>query len=188
MSHKFDVSQFQKLDNPQRTKALPAQEILNMIGIKETESVADLGCGIGYFSIPLALRAREVKAVDLSSEMLEELSRRIKESKTNNISLVQSQENHSDLESESVDLVFICTVVHEAADPVAFLQEARRILKSSGRIAIIDWIPFDRDFGPPPEHCLSSAYMEKTLEKLGFINITKKDLNRNFYLVTAEHS
>ena len=54
MAHKFKVINKSKLDSPKRREVLPAKEILNTVGIKESNVVADIGCGIGFFTFPLS--------------------------------------------------------------------------------------------------------------------------------------
>ena len=52
MTHKFDITQKSKLDNPKRRELLPVKQVLEEIELKADEIFADIGCGIGYFSIP----------------------------------------------------------------------------------------------------------------------------------------
>ncbi|MBU2702302.1 hypothetical protein Ga0466249_003429 [Sporomusaceae bacterium BoRhaA] len=43
MHHKFDVKSFAKLDNPERRKSLPADEILHKFDLENGDVVADVG-------------------------------------------------------------------------------------------------------------------------------------------------
>ncbi len=52
MAHKFNVKDMQKLDSPERRKILPPEETLIKIGLNKNQIFIDIGCGIGYFSIP----------------------------------------------------------------------------------------------------------------------------------------
>jgi hypothetical protein len=52
MTHKFDVNNKNKLDNPKRREMLPIEKIFKIIGLRQGEHIADVGCGIGFFSIP----------------------------------------------------------------------------------------------------------------------------------------
>jgi precorrin-6B methylase 2 len=54
LTHKFDVSQKVKLDNPARRAILPPDETLGKLGLNAGEVMADIGCGIGYFTFPAA--------------------------------------------------------------------------------------------------------------------------------------
>ena len=50
--HKFDASRAGLLDNEERRKFLPPEDILRKIGVREDTIFADIGCGTGYFTIP----------------------------------------------------------------------------------------------------------------------------------------
>jgi 16S rRNA A1518/A1519 N6-dimethyltransferase RsmA/KsgA/DIM1 with predicted DNA glycosylase/AP lyase activity len=54
IAHKFKVISKSKLDSPKRREVLPAKEILNTVGIKQSDVVADIGCGIGFFTFPIS--------------------------------------------------------------------------------------------------------------------------------------
>ena len=58
---------------------------LDEIGIKESDTVLDIGCGSGRMSIPIARRAKQVIAIDSSEAMIEICNRNIKESGLSNI-------------------------------------------------------------------------------------------------------
>lgn len=82
MTHKFDVQNKCKLDNPKRREMLPIEKVLAEIGLKEDDILADIGCGIGYFSIPAAQligSKGKVYALDVKYEMIEDVGKRAKE-------------------------------------------------------------------------------------------------------------
>lgn len=56
------------------------------------------------------------------------------------------------LEDKTVSYAFMCTVLHEIEDRIQFLNEAKRILISGGKIAVIEWIKKETDWGPPVGH------------------------------------
>ncbi|MGD9568710.1 MAG: methyltransferase domain-containing protein [Sedimentibacter sp.] len=75
MIHKFDVNNKNKLDNPRRREMLPVNKILGEIGLNAEDNFADIGCGIGYFSIPAAEvigSQGTVYALDVKEDMIEE--------------------------------------------------------------------------------------------------------------------
>ena len=73
MAHKFDIKNMKKLDSPQRRKLMPPKITLLELGLKKGNIVADIGCGIGYFTIPAAeiVSPNPVFALDSSQEMLD---------------------------------------------------------------------------------------------------------------------
>jgi ubiquinone/menaquinone biosynthesis C-methylase UbiE len=142
MAHKFDPSNIRKLDDPERRKILPPEEILKLIGLKPGDRMIDIGAGSGYFSIPAARMVGNeglVTAVDDSGEMIKVLESRVKSSSVANIQVIQSREYDFKTEGNLYDYALLCAVLHEVEDKVRFLLEAKRVLMQGGRLAVIDW-------------------------------------------------
>ncbi|MHB1443763.1 MAG: class I SAM-dependent methyltransferase [Candidatus Humimicrobiaceae bacterium] len=188
MEHKFNPENKKKLFSEFRQKMLPARRTLKEAGLKKEMTFADVGSGNGYFTLPAADIVGDkgkVFALDISSEMLEDMNTRIKEENKTNIEVIKTEENNLKIVKESVDLAFSCNVVHEAKNLDLFLKEIKRILKPKGRIAIIDWEKTDSDFGPPKEHRLDKSVIINGLKGIGFKYIKAKNLNKDLYRITA---
>lgn len=189
MAHKFNPASKQKLDNPERRKLLPPEETLQGLGLKQGDSMADIGCGIGYFTLPAAQivgRQGKVYGLDVMAEMLEETRNRVSASALTNVELVQVKENDWLLHGETVDYAFSCLVAHEAEDLTAFFREAARILRPSGRIAVIEWNKQPGRMGPPPEHRLDSGDLTALLGRCGFDNMRQLAVNEEMYAILAK--
>ena len=79
MTHKFDIKNKQSLDNEKRREILPPYKTLIGLELKEGDTVADIGCGIGYFTFPAAEIVGEsgmIFAMDISAKMLEEVDQK----------------------------------------------------------------------------------------------------------------
>jgi len=188
MEHKFNPENKKRLFSEFRQKTLPAHKTLMDASLKKEMTFADVGSGNGYFTLPAADIVGDkgkVFALDISSEMLEDMNTRIKDKNKTNIEVIKTEENNLKIVKESVDLAFSCNVVHEAKDLDLFLKEIKRILKSKGRIAIIDWEKTDSDFGPPKEHRLDKSIIINVLKNIGFKYIKAKILNKDLYRITA---
>ncbi|MDP2211818.1 MAG: class I SAM-dependent methyltransferase [Candidatus Aquicultor sp.] len=148
--HKFhgDIS---RLDNPRRKEVFPVDAIVDALeGIDEGAAVADLGCGTGYLSIPLAKHLEgkgDVYAVDISEEMLKVLGERAEGAA--NLKLMKSEENSIPLPNGLIDTSFMLAVYHELDDPEKFLMEVRRFSKPVHKIVIVDWNQTEGEMGPP---------------------------------------
>ena len=125
------------------------------------DTVADIGAGTGYFSLPIAEAVGpegKVYAVDAQAEMLslpeaEDRSGR----HTGTSSLVHATAEKTGLPSSSCDLYLLANVWHELDDCDAAVREARRALKPGGNVAILDWRPdVEPEHGPPLAHRLST--------------------------------
>ena len=188
MQHEFDIKNKKKLDSPKRREMLPTRTVLNKIGLNEGARLADIGCGIGYFSIPAADVIGPqgiVFALDVSKEMIEELDKKIEENGIENIRTVITDKYNFKLEDNSVSYAFICTVLHEIEDGIAFIDETKRILALGGKIAVVEWIRAESDWGPPVDHRLDSSDVKIMLQAAGFKEIEYLKLNEHFYIVTG---
>ena len=189
MTHKFKVINKSKLDSPKRREVLPVWEIVNTIGVEQSEIVADIGCGIGYFTFALSEIVGNkglVYALDIEPEMLEDIKSKMEVTGVKNIVPVITKEYELTLEENSVGTAFLCTVMHEVTRREKFLKEVSRILRVDGKIVIIDWIKKDSDFGPPIDHRLDQNRLKRNLSRTGFKEIKIMEFNEYFYIVTAK--
>lgn len=189
MTHKFDYRNKHKLDDEKRRQHLPPYKILTELGLSEGDVMADIGCGIGYFTFPAAEIVGEtgkVFALDISAEMIEEVEKRIEANEVYNIRPVITEENELKVDSEAVTFAFICVVLHEVEDVERFIHEVKRILADGGKIAIVEWDKEESDWGPSLSHRLDKGYVKSTLEGAGFNNVTITQINEFFYAVTGE--
>ncbi|MEW6670992.1 MAG: class I SAM-dependent methyltransferase [Thermodesulfobacteriota bacterium] len=125
--------------------------------LKTGMTVLDLGCGPGYFTIDIAQmvgQSGRVIAADLQGGMLQKLRDKIQRTELEGrITLHQCQAAGIGL-SEKVDFILAFYMVHEIPDPEALFYELGSILKSGGRLFIVE----------PPLH-VSKAGFEKTVGK-----------------------
>ncbi len=166
--HKFPVEMREKLDSPERKKLLNPEKALSSLGIKAGMTVADIGCGTGFFTLPLAHLVGEkgkVLAADISKEMLSDLRKRIKKEKLHNVKVILSQENKIPLKAKEVHYCFLSAMVHELENRDLFFRELRRLLKDKGKIGIIEWKKVPSPLGPPLEERISLSMMKEILVK-----------------------
>jgi ubiquinone/menaquinone biosynthesis C-methylase UbiE len=179
--YKQDIS---KLDSPWRREALPPLEVLHTLGLSPGDDFADIGCGIGYFTIPAAeiiSPSRKIYAVDPSREMLEELARRTAGKVDGRIELVQSDPEDFKIPSESVDFVLTANVFHEVDDKESFLRETRRILRPGGRVGLVEWRAAEAPYGPPLGHRIPEAETDRWFARAGYLPGRLADLGEYFY-------
>ncbi len=69
-------------------------------------------------------------------------------------------------DSGAFDLVFLGRMLHETADRVAALKEARRVARQ--RVAVLEWPYLSEEHGPPLEDRLSSDSMAELARLAGF--------------------
>lgn len=189
MAHKFDAKHKGKLDSAERRKLLPPRETLLKLGLQAGDVMADIGCGIGYFSLPAAEIAGpkgQVFALDVSQEMLEEVEKRSKEAGLPNLQTHLTEETSLKLEDASATFALLSLVLHEVEQPAQFLREINRILTKDGRLAIIEWQKVATAGGPPLDHRLAKETVEEQLRLAGFQHITTMELGEQFYTVSGQ--
>ncbi len=117
-------------------------EVLEALGLKRGEWVADIGSGGGFFSLRFAEvvgRSGRVFSVDVDPGMLEFIKATARGSGLANIETVLSRGGELALPERSIDLVFVRNVYHHLTDRVEYFRRLRRFLKPAGRIAIIEY-------------------------------------------------
>ena len=139
------------LDSDFRKKLQPPEVVIRRSGIKPGMRVLEIGCGSGAFAVPAArLIGEEGKlyALDIQKNMLTQLERKLAlpgNTGIHNIVLVNESAYSLPFEADSVDLVYMVTVLQEIPDRLHALSEIRRVLKPGGILAVSEFLP-DPDY------------------------------------------
>lgn len=183
MVHKFNPNSKKKLDDEWRRENLPPVETLKKLGLETSDSVADIGCGIGYFTIPAArlIGNNNAYALDTSPEMLEEVELRSNAAGLNNIKIVKTEELDLIIPDESVSFGLMVNVIHEIADKNQFLKESSRIIRPGGKLVIIDWEKGETEMGPPVDHRIGTEELTAMLKEIDFECQETMKFTENFY-------
>lgn len=187
--HKMDPSNKNKLDSKERRKVLPPEETLNKFSLKEQDIFADIGCGIGYFTIPaskIIATTNTAYAMDISQEMLDELKNRAQKQNIKNIEILKTDEYGLKLDKKSVTYVLICNVLHEVEEKEKLIREAARILKDNGKILIIEWDKKETPMGPAMDHRISREEVKRMIKKSGLSVKYEDSISNIFYGIIAE--
>lgn len=187
---RFSASQAHRLDDPERRKWLPPDEVIAALDAQPGETVADVGAGTGYFALPLAQAVGptgKIYAVDSQAAMLGRLLEKLGPSIPAPIELVHAEADRTGLPNSSCDLWLLANIWHELDDCAAALREARRALRPGGRIAILDWHPdVERVAGPPLEHRLAPAHAIEHLRAAVFVAIDESTVGLYSWLVMGK--
>jgi len=100
----------------------PAQ-VVDSLGIRQGDHIADLGSGSGYFTFSLAKAVGptgKVYAVDVDSKMNEYLAKRVKKEGYGNIEIILAKYDDPLLPESGVDLIFICNTYHHLENRVSY--------------------------------------------------------------------
>jgi len=105
--------------------------------------IADLGAGEGTFSQLLARNAEKVIAIDNSEKMVEFGANLAKEHGFENLEYRLGDLQSPPIDPTSVDLAFFSQALHHAEKPADAISAAFEIIKSGGRIVILDLLKHD---------------------------------------------
>jgi SAM-dependent methyltransferase len=165
------------LDREEREAEEAPTRALQLIGVVEGSTVADVGAGSGYFTERLARLvgpSGRVYATDIQQGMLDLAARRLDRQGLKNVTLVLSEPANPRLIAASVDLILMVDVYHELGDPMTVLRHLREALKPSGRLVLIEYKGEDPSIPILPSHKMTVAQAKLEVEHEGFV-LTKVD-------------
>lgn len=166
-----------------------SEKVFAALDLKPGETFLDLGCGPGDYSIQagkLIGQAGLVYALDREDGAIKKIKEKIAEQNLGNIQVMQCDITaRLPLDSQSVDLCLIATVLHifsARQEGFRLFGEVRRVLKPEGRLAVIDCKKEDQPFGPPKHIRLSPDEVEGIVRPYGFEKIGLVDLGYNYLI------
>src|ERR671936_1244071 len=114
------------------------QKVVRFVAPSGDERVLDSGAGSGALAFALAPHVREVVAVDLVPELLEQGRRRA--GGFPNVSFVEGDATKLPLDYGSFDLTGTLRTLHHIARPELAVAELVRVTRPRGRVLVIDQI------------------------------------------------
>jgi ubiquinone/menaquinone biosynthesis C-methylase UbiE len=181
--HLFDPKNIAILEAEDRKIWENPEEILGEIRLSSNYVVADLGCGSGFFTLPLSHRVKKVYGIDVQEEMLKFVAQKIRREKIGNVELLLSEDGTIPLENHSVDLLLSANTLHEFSNGENMVKEIRRVLKPSGKAVIVDFKKEETGFGPPVAIRISSEQAKRLFEKNGFQALKSRELQYHYLII-----
>lgn len=172
------------LESPERRKEFSPEQLLNMIPLKETDSMLDFGAGTGYFSIPAAKRIKaNVYALDIDAAMLEIINEKALKEQVTNVVTVQGSMEALPLEDGSIDIIIASLVLHEIQPLAPLLQQMKNVLKKEGYLICLELEP-KVSAGKAPRITLEG--MEREMNEAGFKVTEKFFPAESLYMLVAQ--
>jgi arsenite methyltransferase len=159
------------LEDPGREAWQKPQEVVRALNLQASDTIADIGAGSGYFARRFAPHVKKVYAVDIDRALLDVAAK----GAPPNLETVLAAPDDPKLPPESVDLVFICDVLHHIENRPDYYQKLKRALKPGGRIVNIDFYKKPLPVGPPESMKLSDPQVIAEFDKAGFHLARKHD-------------
>lgn len=141
-------------DNPLRRLFHDPERLLDPY-VKPGMTVVDIGCGMGYFTLGLAMLAGpegKVIAVDLQQQMLDALGRRALRAEMADRIVPHRCRKESLGVEEPADFVLAFWMAHEVPDKSRFFREILALLKTRGRLLLVE-----------PKYHVTQRSLERTL-------------------------
>ena len=159
------------LVRPERDQEENASLSFKELQLKEGMTVCDLGCGNGYWTLPMARdvgSTGRVLAVDIQPEMLQKLRERSAKFNYTHIEPIRSTVSDPKLPENQVDLLLMVDVYHEFSHPESMLWGIRRSLKPNGVVALLEYREEDPRVPIKPLHKMSKNQILKEYQENGF--------------------
>ena len=177
-------------------KFISPENIIKEIDIKPGAVIADLGCGTGYFSIPLAKKVGKegmVYSIDILKTKLEVVKSQARLLGLDNIIIQRANlevPEGSKLSKESVDWVMLVNMLFqsnkEGKDKI--ICEAKRILKKGGQMLVVEWGESNGNIGPDKDLRISKEELVRMAHEHGLGVIKEMNIGDFHYgLILAKY-
>lgn len=145
--------------------------LLEALAIKPGQSICDMGCGNGFYTLELARRVGpqgRVYAVDIQPQMLHMLAEHAGREGLTNIVPVLGTEIDPRLPESTIDLCLCVDVYHEFSHPEQMLAKIRGSLAAEGTIALVEFRGEDPAVPIKPLHKMTKPQIRDELDAAGF--------------------
>lgn len=149
------------------------REIVRKLSIGEGKKVADIGAGSGAYALALAEAVGsegKVYAIDVQKELLMKLKTEAQNRQLHSIETVwgDAEKDHgTKLADASVDVVVLSNILFQVERKDGFIREVLRILRSKGRLFLVDWSDSFGGMGPQNKDVIKKEIAREMLISQG---------------------
>lgn len=160
------------LVRPERDLEEDASRAFRQLRLRPGMLTCDLGCGNGYWTLPMAAAVGstgKVYAVDIQLEMLQYLKARAGRAELPQVEPILGDVDDPKLPAETLlDLVLMVDVYHEFSHPESMLWAIRRSLADQGVVALLEYREEDPLVPIKPLHKMSKRQILREYTANGF--------------------
>lgn len=156
-----------------KIKFVNPSNIIAQLDLDKGAMAADLGCGGGFYTLPLARAVGDkgaVCAIDILPDKLAATQSAAQMAGLKNVTVVHADlEKPSDvIEPASFDLVVMSNIVHQVQSREALMKNAYQMLKTGGHLLVVDWKKELTPFGPEVKSRVSRDHVVELVTRQGF--------------------
>jgi ubiquinone/menaquinone biosynthesis C-methylase UbiE len=191
MPQRFDTRKRFHLLSEERTAALQPEKLLRELGLSEGMTIADIGCGPGFFTIPAAQIVGPTGvalAADIQGEMLSAVRSRALEHGLTNVRIVKTNDREIPIPPGTCDFALLAFTLHEIEHRASFLHRAARALKPHGRLWALEWDKVEGPIGPPMEDRITPDELVADAMAAGLRVVEERALTSDQYLRVFERA
>jgi ubiquinone/menaquinone biosynthesis C-methylase UbiE len=118
-------------DSSRVANAETVKNLIRLLRVDSDSVILDMGCGTGNYSAALQGVAKQIIGIDKSQAMIDQALL-----KYPNLKLIKGDVTDLPYKTDTFDGCFAIDVLHHVEQKLKFIQEAYRILRKEGRIAI----------------------------------------------------
>ena len=175
------------LERPERIQEERPDKMIELLGLKPGQAVADIGAGSGFITQRLAAKvgsSGKVYAVDILQEMLDFIEQKMKSRGLRNVLPILGTISNPNLPTNAIDLVLMVDVYHEFSEPEAMMRHIVQSLKPGGRVAFVEYRAEDPAVPIKRVHKMSEAQVKKEAAVAGLKwEATLEDLPRQHLII-----
>ena len=119
-SHKFNVRNMDRLNNPKRLKILDVSMICSRFKLQGQIVLTEVGTGTGLFAEAMLKLLPDARcyALDIAPEMIEWIKNNRETYKSGRLIPQIMEESRTPLEDDTADFLFMVTLHHELDEPI----------------------------------------------------------------------
>jgi ubiquinone/menaquinone biosynthesis C-methylase UbiE len=174
------------LERPTRELEEQPRKAVEMMELKPTDVVADIGAGSGYFSFRMAAKVPQGKvlAVDIQREMIDVVQQTARQKHVTNVQTILSTVKDPKLPEGQVDVALMVDAYHEFDHPREMMDGIVKGLKPGGRVILVEYRAEDPNVMILPHHKMTVDQAKKEMAAVGLTFVeSKEDLPQQHFMV-----
>ena len=170
------------------------EKVVPYFGLVDGLAVADFGASIGHYALAMAKRVGDrgrVYAIDIQKDLLSRLESEAKQAGLRNIHIIWGnveKSGGSKLANQSVDLVVMANLLFQSTARYSLALEAKRILRPTGRVAVVDWTDSFNNLGPTAEQVAKPDEVKIIFAQAGFVFLNDFPAGEHHYGLLFKHN